>query len=224
MNSMRWTIVAATLLCAPACKKDKAVDEPAAAAPSPAPAEASKPADPGAAEPAMAEPAAAAEPAMGGVTGDAVGEQPAAGKLGGPQQKDMVAVGSSGKAKVIATGSKTIADSESYTVKLASPDKVAKGAKGAATLEIVPKKGWHLNDEFPYKLTVAAPAGTKVAKPEQGKKDTVAFSQQAMKWSIDFEASSGGDKAFTGKVKFAVCTETSCDPKKEELAFNVKVE
>jgi hypothetical protein len=45
-----------------------------------------------------------------------------------------------------------------------------------------------------------------------------------MKWAIDFTASTAGDKAFTGKVKFAVCTETSCDPKKEELAFNVKVQ
>jgi hypothetical protein len=136
----------------------------------------------------------------------------------------MVAVGSSGKEKVLATGARTVADTEAYTVKLASPDKVTTGAKGSATLEIVPKKGWHLNDEFPYKLTVTAPAGATVAKPEQGKKDTVSFSHESMKWAIDFTASTAGDKAFTGKVKFAVCTETSCDPKKEELAWSVKVQ
>ena len=97
MNSMRWMCVAAALLLAPACKKDKQVEEPAATAPQPA--EAANPAaEPGAAEPA--EPAAA------------------------DSDKDMVAVGSSGKEKVIATGSKTVADTEAYTVKLASPDKV----------------------------------------------------------------------------------------------------
>jgi hypothetical protein len=214
MNSMRWMCVVATLLSVPACKKEKSVDQPATAAPSPT--EAADPvADPGAAQPA--EPAAANM-----VAATAGGEQPAADPGGG--SKDVVAVGASGKEKVIATGSKTVADTDSYTVKLASPAKVTTGSKGSATLEIVPKKGWHLNDEFPYKLTVAAPAGAKVAKPEQGKKDTVAFSHSSMKWAIDFEASAAGDKAFTGKVKFAVCTETSCDPKKEELAFNVKVE
>ena len=203
MNSMRWMCLAATLLSVPACKKEKSVDQPATAAPSPT--EAADPvAEPGAAQPA--EPAAA---------------NMAAATAGG---KDVVAVGSAGKEKVIATGSKTVADTDSYTVKLASPAKVTTGSKGSATLEIVPKKGWHLNDEFPYKLTVTAPSGAKVAKPEQGKKDTVAFSPDKMKWAIDFEASAAGDKAFTGKVKFAVCTETSCDPKKEELAFNVKVE
>jgi hypothetical protein len=151
--------------------------------------------------------------------GDEIGETPPA-----HPSRDMVAVSSTGKDKVIATGAKTVADTDAYTVKLASPDKVTTGAKGSATLEITPKKGWHLNDEFPYKLTVTAPAGAKVAKPEQGKKDTVSFSHETMKWAIDFSATTAGDKAFTGKVKFAVCTETSCDPKKEELAFNVKVE
>jgi hypothetical protein len=200
MNSMRWMCLAATLLSVPACKKEKSVDQPATAAPSPT--EAADPvAEPGAAQPA--EPATATDQSGG---------------------KDVVAVGSAGKEKVIATGSKTVADTDSYTVRLASPAKVTTGSKGSATLEIVPKKGWHLNDEFPYKLTMTAPSGAKVAKPEQGKKDTVAFSPDKMKWAIDFEASAAGDKAFTGKVKFAVCTETSCDPKKEELAFNVKVE
>jgi hypothetical protein len=225
MNSMRWMCVAATLLSVPACKKEKSVDEPAAAAPSTA--EGADPAaDPGAAQPA--EPAAA-NAAAGIAAATAADQQPAAdpGETAAPDRgaaKDVVAVGSSGKEKVIATGSKTVADTDSYTVKLASPAKMTTGSKGSATLEIVPKKGWHLNDEFPYKLTVTPPAGTKVARPEQTKKDTVAFSRESMKWAIDFEASAAGDKAFTGKVKFAVCTETSCDPKKEELAFNVKVE
>ena len=221
MNSMRWMCVVATLLSVPACKKEKSVDQPATTAPSPT--EAADPvADPGAAQPA--EPAAAnmAAATAGGVEPAADPAMAAVDPGGG--SKDVVAVGSSGKERVIATGSKTVADTDAYTVKLASPAKVTTGSKGSATLEIIPKKGWHLNDEFPYKLTMTAPAGTKVAKPEQSKKDTVSFSHEKMKWAIDFEASAAGDKAFTGKVKFAVCTETSCDPKKEELAFNVKVE
>ena len=225
MNSMRWVFLAAILLSASACKKES----PATGSPLPAtePAEATKPADPGAetpTTPSAADEAAQAEVMDNSLTTGAAGGGDLAKKVDDAKGNDVVAVGSSGKEKVIATAARTVADTDSYTVKLAAPAKVTTGSKASATLEIVPKKGWHLNDEFPYKLTVAAPAGTRVAKPEQGKKDTVAFSHQAMKWSIDFEASSGGDKAFTGKVKFAVCTETSCDPKKEELAFNVKVE
>ena len=228
MNSMRWMFLAAALFCAPACKKDKTVES----SPTPAPAEASKAAE----EPGAAQPSGAGDNLAAATTGEAADQKLAAGdgsdkpgadlaqRIDDAKGKDMVAVGSSGKEKVIATAGKTVADTEAYTVKLAAPAKLSTGAKGSATLEIVPKAGWHLNDEFPYKLTMTAPSGAKVAKPEQGKKDTVAFSPDKMKWAIDFEASAAGDKAFTGKVKFAVCTETSCDPKKEELAFNVKVE
>jgi len=226
MNSMRWMFVsAALLLTLPTCKKEKAVDPVPATGP--APAEATKLADPGATTPA-GDPAAATPTAAEATDPEAAQAAEVQAQIRAAEAdekgKDMVAVSSAGKEKVIATGSKTVADTDSYTVKLASPDKVTTGAKGSATLEITPKKGWHLNDEFPYKLTVTAPAGAKVAKPEQGKKDTVSFSHEKMKWAIDFEASTAGDKAFTGKVKFAVCTETSCDPKKEELAFNVKVQ
>jgi hypothetical protein len=218
MNSMRWMFLAATLLSISACKKESpAVDSPPPVT-EPAAAKSAESPDPVAPDQGTAPTATPGEP-MGAVMGDEIGEKPPANP-----SRDMVAVSSAGKDKVIATGTKTVADTDAYTVKLASPDKVAVGSKGSATLEITPKKGWHLNDEFPYKLTVTAPAGAKVAKPEQGKKDTVSFSHEKMKWAIDFEASAAGDKAFTGKVKFAVCTETSCDPKKEELAFNVKVQ
>jgi hypothetical protein len=223
MNTMRWTFVASLVVALAGCKKEKTGEPAAAVAPAPTEAPAALPAEPPDQILVPEGTPPSDEPEMGGITGEQVGERPAEATPTA-EKKDMVAVGSSGKAAVVAMGKKTVADTDSYKVTLAAPDKLATGVKGTATLEIVPKKGWHLNDEFPYKLTVTPPAGAKVAKPEQVKKDTVAFSHQSMKWNIDFEASSGGDKAFAGKVKFAVCTETSCDPKKEELAFNVKVE
>jgi hypothetical protein len=136
----------------------------------------------------------------------------------------IAAVGAGGKAKVLATGTRTVADSAAYTVTLAVPSSVPTGGQGSVALEIVPKKGWHMNKEFPTKLTVVAPSGVSVARPEQSAKDAVAFDDTHGRWSIDFSATAAGDKAFTGKIKFAVCTESSCDPKKEELAWNVKVE
>ncbi|HLU65875.1 MAG TPA: hypothetical protein VKZ63_06350 [Kofleriaceae bacterium] len=137
---------------------------------------------------------------------------------------DIVAIGASGKAKVVATGKKVLADTATYTVSIAAPAAVGTGAQGTATLEIVPKTGWKLNHEFPTKLTVTPPAGVTVKKAEQTVKDAVSFGDKAGRWAIQFTASSAGDKAFSGKVKFAVCTDVSCDPKKEELAWNVKVE
>jgi hypothetical protein len=135
----------------------------------------------------------------------------------------VVAVGSGGKTKVAPVGGKTIADTPTYKVTLAAPDKVSKGADATAMVEILPKEGWKLNKEFPTKLKVSPPAGVKVKKPEQTVADAVSFADKSGKWSIEFQAESPGGKDFTGTLKFAVCTETSCDPKKEELAFKVAV-
>ena len=224
MNSTRWVLSAALLstlvFAATRCKKDDAsasAGEPRALEEVPgmkATAEPPRnaPADPppAAADPAQADPAGAA--------------QPAAGRPPGDQARDVVALGSGGKSKVVAVGGKMVADTPSYQITLAVPGKVGKGAQGTVTLEVVPKKGWKLNKEFPTKLTVNEPAGVKVVKKEQTVADAVSFAEKSgARWSVDFQADSAGDKAFTGLFKFAVCTDVSCDPKKEQLAFNVAV-
>jgi hypothetical protein len=150
-------------------------------------------------------------------------EQGATPAQNGSEAGHVVALGSGGKAKVAAVGGKTIADTPTYKLLLGAPPKVSKGADASVTLEVVPKPGWKLNKEFPTKLTIVPPAGVKVKKPEQTVADAVAFAEKAAHWSVDFQADSAGGKDFTGTFKFAVCTDTSCDPKKEQLAFNVAV-
>jgi hypothetical protein len=141
-----------------------------------------------------------------------------------PGSGDLVAVGASGQAKVIATSSKVIADTDTYTVRLAAPGKLASGGQGAATVVVVPKGVWKLNDEFPTRLTVTPPAGVSVKKADQRVKDAVTFGETEGRWAVEFTAQSAGDKDFKGVVRFAVCTPESCIPKKEDLAWNVAVE
>ena len=94
----------------------------------------------------------------------------------------------------------------------------------SATIELVPKGSYHLNKEFPTKLTAAAPADVKLKKDTQTIADAVTYNEKLGKWSFEFKTSAAGDKAFTCKFKFAVCTDTTCEPKKEDLAWNVSVQ
>jgi hypothetical protein len=202
MNSTRCALIlalsAALPLAAAGCKKESAEATPAASGAKPSGTEATP-------EPIVAAPATPTQPAAAAPSGD------------------VVALGSGGKAVVVATGGKKVADTPWYTITLAVPAQLGKGAQGTAVLEVTPKKGWKLNKEFPTKLTVAEPAGVKVSKKEQTVADAVAFAEQSARWQVQFEADSSGAKDFTGLLKFAVCTDTSCDPKKEALAWNVAV-
>ena len=228
MKSTHWIVaaalsVSATAVFAAGCKKEGASGDSSATS-APAPAEGTVERTAAVEAQAEIEPAAvgqdsAAEPEQG------ASEQEAAAKAGAASDKgsDVVAIGSGGKTKVSGGKAKVLADTATYSISLTAPAQLAKGADGSATLVIVPKTGWKLNQEFPTKLSVAAPAGVSVAKSEQKVADAVEFTEKSGTWAVKFKAESSGDKAFTGKVKFAVCTDTTCDPKKEELAWNVAV-
>jgi hypothetical protein len=216
MNSTRCVLSLVLLAClaAAGCKKEQAgTDSPRASDE----ATMAKPAEPAPSPGERSELSAALAAA------DAPGARTATPGAPPTEASDVVALGGGGKAKVMPGGAKTVADTPSYTVTLAAPAQVGKGAQGTVMLEVQPKPGWKLNKEFPTKLTVTEPAGVKVAKKEQTVADAVSFAEKSGKWQVQFQADSAGGKDFTGVFKFAVCTETSCDPKKEQLAWNVAV-
>jgi hypothetical protein len=123
-----------------------------------------------------------------------------------------------------AMASKTLAETAEYVLAVNTPDDAAAGKAGKVRLTLTPKTGWHLNRDFPTRLSVEPPEGVKVAKPKLGKADAVKFSEKTgAEWAVDFTAATRGDKQFGGMFRFAVCTESTCDPKKENLAFVVNV-
>jgi len=117
-----------------------------------------------------------------------------------------------------ATGNET----KEYKIELAAPKEIAAGAESALTVVVSPKTGWHFNLDFPTSVAVEAPEGMKVAKAKQGLDDAVSKSEeQGAMWAIKVTPDKAGSTTLTAKVKFAVCTETTCDPKKETLALQL---
>jgi hypothetical protein len=53
--------------------------------------------------------------------------------------------------------------------------------------------------------------------------DAASFEEKVATWDVKFTAKAAGEKKFGAKFKFAVCTETTCDPKKEMLGWTVAV-
>lgn len=124
---------------------------------------------------------------------------------------------------MVAAGQTTLADTDTYSIRVDLPEGAAAGQGSKVTVHVSPKPGWKLNQDFPTKLTVTPPAGVTVAKATQSAKDAAKFEEKAAAFEIDFTPASAGAKQFTADFKFAVCTESTCDPKKQALAFNVDV-
>jgi hypothetical protein len=176
---------------------------------------AASPAEEGAASPPWicVEPAVQVEPSASGL-------EPGFGGAGAAAADRAFAEGSEG-----APASKGVRiDGEGYTLSVDVPAEVASGAEGAVRVTVQPKSGWKLNQEFPTKLTVVAPSGVTLKKAKLRKGDAAHFSEKKGAFEVKFTATEVGDKDFRAKFKFAVCTDKSCDPKTEKLAWTVTVE
>lgn len=110
-----------------------------------------------------------------------------------------------------------------YKLDVKAPASAKKGEKATTTIHIEGTGGYHINQEYPTKLTITAPAGVKVDKATQSKADAKKFAEGGADFAVDFTPSETGKKSFTGELKFAYCKTTDCNPKSEKIAFDVDV-
>lgn len=232
MKSAKW-ILAVTALSAAvattttACTKaaesrDRA---PTQQEPAPPPQAAAEPAAEAAAVEPAAEPVpeaaeAAAEAAVVDMPVGAEAAAPAA--AAGPKVFTSASRNSGNSGSATALSNVTVTK-QYYTLEIKVPPAVASGKPAEVVVTLVPKNGRHLNHEFPTKLTITPPAGVTVAKPTLKKTDAETFNDNLATFKVSFTSSDAGEKAFAGKFKFAVCTDTTCDPQTEQLAFKVSV-
>jgi hypothetical protein len=123
---------------------------------------------------------------------------------------------------LVATTGTALADSD-YALTISAPS-AKMSAKAVAKIKIQPKGKYHINQDFPTKLTIDASSGVKLEKTKLTSKDAVKFEESAAEFEIAFTPASAGKKSFNGELKFAVCEgEQSCVPKSTPISFTVDV-
>lgn len=110
-----------------------------------------------------------------------------------------------------------------YTLTIVPPDAAKPGEQGVVKVKVLPQGPWHMNHDYPTKLTVSPPDGVEVAKSEQKKGDAVAFTDENCEFDVAFTSNDAGDKSFSGKFKFAICQDEACSPVQEDIQFTVAV-
>jgi hypothetical protein len=113
------------------------------------------------------------------------------------------------------------APDSSFKLAVSAPAPGAAGAQSVARVTVTPGTGWKMNEEYPTKLTVQAPEGVTVVKAEQVLADAAAFDPHQLAFDVKLTAAKAGTYPVTGTLKFAVCTDATCDPKKQTTVFDV---
>jgi hypothetical protein len=113
---------------------------------------------------------------------------------------------------------------EDKTFKLALVSEPAYTAGAPAKLKLVleARGGYHVNQDYPIKIDLKAPAAVKLAKASLGKADAAEFGEPAAKFDVPFTAESGAHQ-LTADVDFAVCTPETCMPDQRTLAVSLNV-
>ncbi len=102
------------------------------------------------------------------------------------------------------------------------------GAESVAKIMVTPGKGYHVNTEFPIKLTLDTPAGVTLAKAQfiagghdKALGDAEALDDTQLTIAVKLTPAASGNGTINGSFKFAVCDKDTCLAKKETIAIAV---
>ena len=144
--------------------------------------------------------------------------------IAAPGKKTVTAVSANGETKVLEVGGTVLAETDTYIVKADVPASLVSGAEATVTINLLPKTGWKINQEFPTKLKITAPEGISVNADTQSAKEAEKFTEKQAVFKVSCSPEGAGPKQFAADFRFAVCTDATCDPKKAELAWTLNVQ
>jgi hypothetical protein len=102
------------------------------------------------------------------------------------------------------------------------------GAEAVAKIIVTPGSGYHVNTEYPIKLTLTSPAGVTLAKDrfvagghDKAVGDAAALDEKQLAFAVKLTPATSGSYTINGNFKFAVCDKDQCLAKQETIAIAV---
>ena len=109
-----------------------------------------------------------------------------------------------------------------------APADAKAGAEAVAKVTVTPGTGYHVNTEFPTKLTLTPPEGVTLTKAQlvagghdKAKGDADTLEEKQLAFAVKLTAKASGSYTINGDFKFAVCDASQCLPKRETIAITV---
>ena len=168
--------------------------------------------------------------ACGACSKSAANQEPSTGSGATTETKAMTPMDTAGKPAKPAAGAddRLRLHADEGTLAITPPADAKAGAEAVVTILVTPKTGYHVNTEFPIKLTLEQPSGVTLARTEwkaggssKDKGDADALDEQHLALSIKLTPAASGTYTINGSFKFAVCDHDSCLAKKEPIAITV---
>ena len=102
------------------------------------------------------------------------------------------------------------------------------GSELVSNITVTPSSEFHVNVDFPTKITLEPQDGLKLMKTEltaggssKSQGDASSFSEKTMAFAVKATADKPGNYEIKGTFKFAVCKVDQCFPKKQAITITV---
>ena len=110
-----------------------------------------------------------------------------------------------------------------FTISLTNPGHAAPGATVTAKVTALPGKGYKINKEFPATLQLDPTAGVAFSPARIERSAALVDNDHELTFGVQMSATAKGDYAVKGLLKFAVCDDANCMPKKQAIALDLHV-
>lgn len=117
-----------------------------------------------------------------------------------------------------------VASDASFELRLAPGGTYRVGELGHVVLTLAPKGEYHVNQEYPMRLSMRGPSELTFPKTDIEKSDAAEYTESIAKFDVPLTPSVAGEHRVIADVDFAVCTEETCVPDQRKLALALTVE
>jgi hypothetical protein len=99
--------------------------------------------------------------------------------------------------------------------------KAVVGAKAKASLTLLAKGGWHVNEQAPITVKLQPGPGLTLDKNRLTRADLVEKTQDRARFDVAFTATEPGKKTIDAEASFVICQDSACKPVKEKVVLAV---
>lgn len=98
------------------------------------------------------------------------------------------------------------------------------GQLGSFGVTLTANGEYHVNEEYPIRITVRAPEGLAFPKTTLERADAAEFTLAKARFEVPFTPSAAGERRVEVQVDFAICTPQNCMPDQRTLALALPIE
>jgi hypothetical protein len=115
-------------------------------------------------------------------------------------------------------------EGQHYVLDARAPARVTVGGAGELEIVLAAKDGYHINDEFPYKLrTAVEPAGAVTFEKPELTRTQGTYTKTEARFKARFAGAKVGDAKIGGVMALSVCTPKECITDKIQLEVPITV-